>query len=208
MGYTVSALHLLLWCKLPAGRQWSVPQYSKCCTLGVSYSDSSFWICPLGPQKWARTREVVNITELVYEVSTVATTAEGDPQYHFYKVTGKQNISAFNHRWLWHRISPDTDILQGYFCVRESVIDMTYRVDKKLYVCSDCSVDMLHMKWKEQIKAEWRGPKLYKLTTRGHHAQIVNRNIWAWDIIYVWGWWNIECSIYFHFLKLYVFSQN
>ena len=70
--------------------------------LGVSYSDSSIWICPLGPQKWARTWEVVSINELVYEASTVATTAEGDPQYHFYKVTGKQNISAFNHRWLWH----------------------------------------------------------------------------------------------------------
>ena len=45
---------------------------------------------------------------------------------------------------------------------------MSYRVDKKIYVCSDCSVDMLHiwnMKWKEQIKAEWRGPKLYKVTT-------------------------------------------
>ena len=184
-----------------------MPQYSKCYTLGVSYSDSSIWICPLGPQKWARTREVVSITELVYEVSTVATTAEGDPQYHFYKVTGKQNISAFNHRWLWHRISPNTDILQVYFYVRENIIDMTYRVDKKIYVYSDRSVDTLHMwnmKWKEQIKAEWRGPKLYKLTTRGHHGQLVNRNIWAWDIIYVWSWLGISNVAYIFIFLSYI----
>ena len=68
----------------------------------------------------------------MYEVSIVATTAEGDPQYHFYKVTGKQNISAFNHRWLWHRISPNTDILQGHFYVRENIVDKTYRADKKI----------------------------------------------------------------------------
>ena len=45
---------------------------------------------------------------------------------------------------------------------------MTYRVDKKIYVCSGCSVDTLHiwdMKWTEQRKAEQRGTKLYKLTT-------------------------------------------
>ena len=145
----------------------------------------------------------------MYEVSTVAAMAEGDPQYHFYKVTGKQNISAFNDRWLWHTISPNTDILQGYFYVRENIIDMTYRVDKKIYVCSDCSVDRLHiwnMKWKEQIKAEWRGPKLCKLTTRGQHGQHVNRNIWAWDIIYVWGWLGISNVAYiFIFFKLYLY---
>ena len=143
----------------------------------------------------------------MYEVSTVATTAEGDPQYHFYKVTGKQNISAFNHRWLWHRISLNTDILQGYFYVREN-----YKHDKKTYVCSEYSVDTLHiwnMKWKEQTKAEWRGPKLYKLTTRGHHGQLVNRNIWAWDIIYAWGWLGISNVAYiFIFKVIFVFSQN
>ena len=26
------------------------------------------------------------------------------------------------------------DILQGYFYIRENIIDMTYRVDKKIYV--------------------------------------------------------------------------
>ena len=61
--------------------------------LGVSFSDSPIWIYPWSPQKWARTRRGVSITEPVKEGSTVAITAEGGPQYHFYKVTGKQNTS-------------------------------------------------------------------------------------------------------------------
>ena len=55
-GYTVPAIHLLLLYKLPAGGIWPVPQYSKGCTLGVSYSDSAVWVWPKSPQKWARTR--------------------------------------------------------------------------------------------------------------------------------------------------------
>ena len=143
-----------------------MPQYNKCCFFGLSFCDSPIWICPLSPQKWARTRGGVNITELVLEGSAEAITAEGDPQYHFYKVTGKQNTSAL--------ITCDygTEFLQTLISCKATFIsdfiDMTYRVDKKIHACSGCSVDMLHiwnMKWTEQRKAERRGPKLYKLTT-------------------------------------------
>ena len=37
---------------------------------------------------------LVSITEPVWEGNNVTITHEDDPQYHFNKVTGKQNISA------------------------------------------------------------------------------------------------------------------
>ena len=140
----------------------------------------------------------------MYEVSTEAITTEGDPQYHFYKVTGKQNIFVFNHRWLWHRISPNTDISQGHFYVRVNIIDMTSRVDKKTYTCRDCSV-ATHMKYEVNGTKKGRVKRAKTVvnnrTRRGHHRQLVNRNIWACDIIYVWGSLGILNDIF-------IFSQN
>ena len=81
--------------------------------LGVSFSDSPIWIYPWSPQKWARTRRGVSITEPEKEGSTVAITAEGDPQYHFYSHREAEYF-WINHRWLWHRIPPNTDILQSH----------------------------------------------------------------------------------------------
>ena len=107
-----------------------------------------------GSALWVLRSEPELITELVYEVSTLAITAEGDPQYHFYKVTGKENISAFNHRWLWHRISPNTDILQGHFYVRENIIDMTCRVVTRKYTCvvTAQSIRYTYKIWSERNK--------------------------------------------------------
>ena len=190
-----------------------MPQYSKCCTYGVSFSDSPIWICPLSPQKLARTRGGVSITEPVKEGSTVAISAEGDPQYHFYKVIGKQNTSEL--------ITDDygTEFPQTLISYKAILSQRKfYRHDLQSWqenVCSGCPVDMLHIwniKWMEQRKAEQRGPKLLKLTTEQQEESLGTS--WAtckWKYLGMWYnlcvrlSWNIECNIYFHFLKLYLY---
>ena len=131
----------------------------------------------LSPQKWARTRGGVSITEPVKEGSTVAISAEGDPQYHFYKVTGKQNTSEL--------ITDDygTEFPQTLISYKAILSQRKfYRHDLQSWqenVCSGCPVDMLHiwnMKWMEQRKAEQRGPKLLKLTTEQEKSL---RTSWA-----------------------------
>ena len=65
---------------------------------------------------------------------------------------GEAEYFCINHTWLWHRISPNTDILQSHFYVRESIIDTS-----DTCLCCVCSVDTLNiwnMKWKEQRKVE------------------------------------------------------
>ena len=52
----------------------------------------------LSPQKWARTRGGVSITEPVKEGSTVAISAEGDPQYHF-PMRSSRRLRSWNSTW-------------------------------------------------------------------------------------------------------------
>ena len=109
---------------------------------------------------------------------TVATTAEGDPQYHFYKVTGKQNTSEL--------ITDDygTEFPQTLISYKAILSQRKfYRHDLQSWqenVCSGCPVEMVHiwnMKWMEQRKAEQRGPKLFKLTTEQQEESL--RTSWA-----------------------------
>ena len=64
----------------------------------------------------------------------MAITAEGDPQHHLYKVMGKQTTPALITDDYGTEFPPKTAILQDNFYLKENIIDMTYRVGKKIYV--------------------------------------------------------------------------
>ena len=153
MGSTVPALPLLLLCKLPAREIWPVTQYSICCTLVGACSDSPVLDLPHEspiPISEPEPDVDVSLTDLVsggtlwlLQLWLIFSTTSIESQGSRLLLPQSQMTIPQNFPKHWYLTEP-------FLYLRENIINITYKVVKKMCVVAVQLMCNIHEIWSER----------------------------------------------------------